>query len=87
MGSPIDRRQHLHIAQPIEGQCPRHGNHMPAVNQACTIRPGGGIEMDFRRILPQARGHHMLGFRQGDPINVVDHLANIIVAIEIGTSC
>jgi hypothetical protein len=50
-----------------------------AIDQALAVLARGGVEMGLGRVLPQARGHHVLGFLDGHAVHVVDHLAHLVV--------
>ncbi len=79
MRTSVDSNDHLRIGQPVERQRPRHGNHMPSIDQPLAIRPIGRIEMHLGGVLPQTRGNHMLRLLDSDAIHMVDLLANLVV--------
>jgi hypothetical protein len=53
---------------------------MPAIDQPLPVGPVGRVEMHLGGVLPQPRGQHMLGLFDGDAIDMVDHLADLVVA-------
>ena len=53
---------------------------MPTIDQPQPIGALGRIKMHFGGVLPKARGQHMLGLLNGDAINMIDHLADLVIA-------
>ena len=83
----VQRHDHLRIGQPVEGQRPRKADDMPAVDQPLAILAEGGVEMHLGGVLPQARGLHMFGLFNGDAIDMVDPLTDVVIGKAVPLSC
>jgi hypothetical protein len=67
---------HCALAKPVEAERAGHRHDVAAIDQALAILARGGVEMRLGRVLPQPRGHHVLGFLDGHAVHVVDDLAH-----------
>src|SRR6202041_2423788 len=89
MAAAIDGGDMKGIGQAIEGEATRQLNDMAAIDQP-PAEPAFTfdklIEMDARGILIEPGRHHMLGLFDGDAVDMVDALANLIIAEAINAA-
>src|SRR5437868_5190934 len=85
----VDRRNGEGVGKTIEGKRPREADDVAAIDQAPAKTPltlGVLVKMNARRVLIEARRHHVLGLFDGYAVEVIDLLAFLIVIPEMGTT-
>src|SRR5687767_5210792 len=90
MATAVDGRDMEGIAQAVEGQraCKRDDDAAideAAAEAALPLRVL--VEMYPRRVLVEAGGHLMLGLFERHPIDMIDPVADLIVAPQIRRAC
>ena len=87
MGAAVEARDDLGIGETVEAQSARHRDHMPTIDQPLAILAQCGVEMHLGGVLPQPRGQHMLGLLNGDAIDMVNLLANLVIPPAVRLAC
>src|ERR1700722_9656756 len=83
MAPAVDRGDVKGVGEAIEAQRARQRNDVPAIDQPVpetALALAELIEMDLGAVLKQARRDLMLGLLDGDAVDVVDLLADGIIA-------
>src|SRR5215472_11953194 len=89
MPPTVDRRNVEGIGETVEGESAGERDHVAAVDQAAaepTLRRRVLVEMDARGVLIESRCDLVLGLFHGDAVDVVDLLADGVIAEAIGTA-
>src|SRR5689334_23578981 len=83
MAAAIDRGDLKCVGEPVERQRPRQRNDVPAIDQP-PPEPSFAldelIEMNARGVLIEPGRNLMLGFLDRDAVDMIDSLADVVVA-------
>ena len=85
----VDPQQESCIGEAVERQRAGERDHVPAIGEAAAearVLAGMGVEMHTRRVLVEARGDLMLGFFDGNAIDVIDFFTDRVVAEAVRTA-
>ncbi len=86
MAAAVDGGDVEGIGEAVERQRARERNHVAAIDQPVAepaLLGAEQIEMDARRVLIEPGRDHMLGFFDGDAVDMIDALADLIIAVAI----
>src|ERR1700738_77272 len=83
MPPAIDRCDMIGVAESVERERARQRYDVAAIDQAAAeavLALGELVEMNARRVLVEPRRHLVLGFLDCHAVDMVDHLADLIIA-------
>ena len=89
MATAIDGDDFEGVGQAVERQSAGEADDVSAIDQAAAkaaLALGVLVEVDFGGVLPQAGGHHVLGFFHGHAVHMVDLFARLVIVPKMGAA-